>query len=55
MHTELFFRGTCRLCVGIPSEGMDSACIGWALESMACNFIDESSSELQRDDTFEDL
>jgi hypothetical protein len=34
---------------------MDPARVGWALESMACNFIDESSSEIQRDDTFEEL
>ena len=33
---------------------MDPVCIGWALESMACNLIDEWSSEMQRDDTFEE-
>ena len=54
-HAQLFYRSTCRLCVGIPSEDMDPVCIGWALESTACNFIDEWSSEMQRADKFEEL
>ncbi|MDM0078632.1 hypothetical protein QTH90_29790 [Variovorax sp. J2P1-59] len=47
-HAELHYRGTCRLCIAIRSEGMDPACIGWALDSSACNFIDECSHETQR-------
>jgi len=39
----------------MPSEGLDPACLGWALDSKVCNFIDEWSSEVQRDDMFEEL
>jgi hypothetical protein len=56
LHADLYYQGKYKCRVSLSPAGMDPSCACWALDSRACDFIDEWTMRPHSGDTvFQEL